>query len=90
MWAQWGEQRDYMNAQWGCGYFIATLFVITNMLGQLTGSGLVLSRFFVTAACGTLFGIVCLQVCFLLQLVNYFNLTLRYQLDGCLLNSLGL
>ncbi len=62
MWAQWGEQRDYMNAQWGCGYFIATLFVITNMLGQLTGSGLVLSRFFVTAACGTLFGIVCLQV----------------------------
>lgn len=61
MWAQWGEQRDYMNAQWSCGYLIATLFVIINMLGQLTGSGLVLTRFYINAAVGTLFGIVCLQ-----------------------------
>lgn len=62
MWTQWGEQRDYMNAQWSCGYFIATLFVIINMLGQLIGSGLVLARFYVQAACGILFGIVILQV----------------------------
>lgn len=89
MWAQWGEQRDYMNAQWGCGYFIATLFVITNMLGQLTGSGLVLSRFFVTAACGTLFGIVCLQVCYKLKMFQP-KLMIFYKLDDRLLNSLGL
>lgn len=61
MWTQWGEQRDYMNAQWSCGYFFATLFVIINMLGQLIGSGLVLARFYVQAACGILFGIVILQ-----------------------------
>jgi len=61
MWFQWSEQRDYMNAQWGCGYIIATLFVLTNMLAQLIGSGLVLTRFHVTIACGILFGIVVLQ-----------------------------
>jgi len=62
MWIQWGEQRDYMNAQWSCGYFIATLFVIINMLGQLVGSSLVLTRLYVQAACAILFGIVILQV----------------------------
>ncbi|KAH7636871.1 surfeit locus protein 4 [Dermatophagoides farinae] len=61
MWVQWSEQRDYMNAQWHCGYFIATLFVIINMFGQLAGSSLVLTRFYVQAACSTLFGIVVLQ-----------------------------
>jgi len=61
MWIQWGEQRDYMNAQWSCGWFLATLFVVTNMLGQLIGSGLVLSRFYVQPACATLFGVVVLQ-----------------------------
>ncbi len=64
MWFQWSDQRDYMNIQWGCGYIIATLFVITNMLGQLIGSGLVLTRFYVSAACATLFGTVVLQVHF--------------------------
>lgn len=62
MWFQWSEQRDYMNAQWGCGYILATLFVMTNMLAQLIGSGLVLFRIHVTIACGILFGIVVLQV----------------------------
>ncbi|KAI7691018.1 hypothetical protein SSS_01965 [Sarcoptes scabiei] len=61
MWVQWGEQRDYMNAQWNCGHFLATFFVIINMLAQLIGSGLLLSRFFIEAACATLFGIVILQ-----------------------------
>lgn len=35
MWFQWYEQRDYIEATWGCGYFLATCFVLLNLLGQL-------------------------------------------------------
>lgn len=61
MWTQWGEQRDYMNATWGCGAFLATMFVIINLLGQLGGCIMVLSRQKVPIACGILFGIIALQ-----------------------------
>lgn len=40
MWFQWNEQRDYIEATWSCGYFLATCFVLLNLLGQL-GEGLV-------------------------------------------------
>ena len=63
MWTQWGEQRDYMNISWGCGYFLGTLFVIINLVGQLGGCIMVLSRQKVPIACGILFGIIALQVC---------------------------
>ena len=62
MWFQWGEQRDYMNVTWGCGWFIASLFVLINLVGQLGGSALVLCRKQVHIACGILFGIIALQV----------------------------
>ncbi|KAI1294225.1 Surfeit locus protein 4 -like protein [Halotydeus destructor] len=61
MWFQWSEQRDYMNASWGCGYILASMFVLFNLLGQLGGSSMVLIRLQVTAAVGLLFGIVVLQ-----------------------------
>ena len=70
MWFQWSEQRDYMNSQWGCGWFLATIFVLTNMLAQLIGSGLVLTRFHVPIACAVLFGTVVLQVCTDNQLIS--------------------
>lgn len=35
MWFQWYEQRDYIEATWGCGHFLATCFVLLNLLGQL-------------------------------------------------------
>ncbi|MEQ2269815.1 Surfeit locus protein 4 [Xenotaenia resolanae] len=35
MWFQWNEQRDYIEATWNCGYFLATCFVLLNLLGQL-------------------------------------------------------
>lgn len=35
MWFQWSEQREYIETTWGCGYFLATLFVLINLLGQL-------------------------------------------------------
>ena len=62
MWFQWGEQRDYINATWGCGWLLATLFVLINLVGQLTGCVMVLSRKYVNVACGILFGIIALQV----------------------------
>uniref|UniRef100_A0ABI7VTF3 Surfeit locus protein 4 n=1 Tax=Felis catus TaxID=9685 RepID=A0ABI7VTF3_FELCA len=35
MWFQWGEQRDYIDTTWGCGYALASAFVLLNLLGQL-------------------------------------------------------
>uniref|UniRef100_A0A6A7FPN1 Surfeit locus protein 4-like n=2 Tax=Hirondellea gigas TaxID=1518452 RepID=A0A6A7FPN1_9CRUS len=61
MWWQWTEQREYMDISWGCGYFIATLFVIINLVGQLGGVVMVLLRKRVEIACGILFSIVVLQ-----------------------------
>lgn len=62
MWFQWNEQRDYINATWGCGAFLAIIFVLVNLVGQLGGCVMVLSRKQVNIACGILFGIIALQV----------------------------
>jgi len=62
MWVQWSEQREYMDISWGCGWFLATLFVVVNLLGQLGGVTMVMLRLKVDIACGLLFGIVFLQV----------------------------
>lgn len=61
MWFQWSEQREYMNMSWGCGVFLATLFVFVNLVGQLGGCVMVLIRYKVSIACGVLFSIVVLQ-----------------------------
>ncbi|XP_055912891.1 surfeit locus protein 4 homolog [Eupeodes corollae] len=61
MWFQWNEQREYMNMSWGCGNFLATVFVLVNLIGQLGGCGMVLARFKVEIATGVLFSIVVLQ-----------------------------
>lgn len=61
MWVQWSEQREYMDISWGCGWFIATLFVCINLLGQLGAVAMVLTRYKVDIACGVLFFIVVLQ-----------------------------
>ena len=61
MWTQWNEQREYMDISWGCGYFLASLFVIINLLGQLGGVVMVMGRIKVDWACYGLFGIVVLQ-----------------------------
>ena len=62
MWFQWNEQREYMDISWGCGKFLATMFVIINLFGQLGGCIMVLMRLKVPIACIILFSIVCLQV----------------------------
>merc|ERR1712126_596462 len=61
MWVQWSEQREYMDISWGCGWFMATMFVVINLIGQLGAVAMVLTRFKVDIACGVLFFIVVLQ-----------------------------
>merc|ERR1712034_26067 len=61
MWVQWSEQREYMDISWGCGWFLATLFVVINLVGQLGAVAMVLTRFKVDIACGILFFVVILQ-----------------------------
>jgi len=61
MWVQWSEQREYMDMSWGCGKFLATIFVLINLIGQLGGCVMVLSQKKVPYACGILFFIVVLQ-----------------------------
>lgn len=61
MWVQWNEQREYMNMSWNCGWFLATMFVLINLLGQIGGVVMVLARLKVEIACGLLFFIVVLQ-----------------------------
>ena len=51
-----------MDISWNCGWFLATVFVILNLIGQLGGVFMVLFRYKVEWACGVLFGIVFLQV----------------------------
>lgn len=62
MWFQWSEQREYMDMSWGCGKFLATIFVLVNLVGQLGGCVMVVIRYKVPIACGVLFFIVVLQV----------------------------
>ena len=64
MWFQWSEQRDYISSTWGCGWFLGMVFVIVNLLGQLAGCAMVLSRKKVNIACAVLFSIIALQVSF--------------------------
>lgn len=61
MWVQWSEQREYMNMSWNCGQFLATIFVLVNLIGQLGGVVMVVFRLKVPIACGLLFFIVVLQ-----------------------------
>merc|ERR1712106_506484 len=61
MWVQWSEQREYMDISWGCGWFLATLFVVINLIGQLGAVAMVLTRFKVDITCGILFFVVILQ-----------------------------
>lgn len=51
-----------MDMSWGCGKFLATVFVLVNLIGQLGGCGMVIARFKVDIAVGILFFIVVLQV----------------------------
>ncbi|XP_060526757.1 surfeit locus protein 4 homolog [Cylas formicarius] len=61
MWVQWNEQREYMDMSWGCGKFLATVFVLINLIFQLGGCAMVIVRYRVNIGCSILFFIVVLQ-----------------------------
>ena len=72
MWVQWSEQREYMDISWGCGWFLATMFVVINLIGQLGAVAMVLTRYKVDIACGMLFFIVVLQVRTISKILSLF------------------
>ncbi|CAF0964834.1 unnamed protein product [Rotaria sordida] len=61
MFMQWGQQRDYIMRSWDIGWFLGTLFVIINLLGQLVPCGMILVRKKTDIACGILFFILAFQ-----------------------------
>lgn len=61
MWFQWSDQRDYIAYHWNFPMFCGTFFVLFNLLAQLGGSGMVLFRRHVRAACAILLTIVLVQ-----------------------------
>ncbi|CBY23600.1 unnamed protein product [Oikopleura dioica] len=58
---QWGEQRDYIESVWNCGWFIAVMFVFLNLVVQISASFCVMSRIRVKEACFALFFIIFMQ-----------------------------
>ena len=60
-WVQWNEQVEHMDTSWGCGWFLATTFVLINLVGQLGAVAMVLTRIKVDIACGVLFFVLILQ-----------------------------
>ncbi|XP_039491910.1 surfeit locus protein 4 homolog [Drosophila santomea] len=85
MYFQWNEQREYMDMSWGCGKFLATVFVLVNLLGQLGGCGMVMARFKVDIAVGLLFFIVVLQTVAYSILWDFQFLLRNFALIGALL-----
>ncbi|XP_022241589.1 surfeit locus protein 4 homolog isoform X2 [Limulus polyphemus] len=61
MWLQWSDQQEFIRTSWNCGWFLASIFVLFNLVVQLGGSAMVLIRQKVEVACGLLFSIVVLQ-----------------------------
>ena len=62
MWFQWDEQRDYMDQTWHCGNVLGTIFVLYNLVAQLSGCVMVLSRQKVEIAVGILSSVIVVQV----------------------------
>ena len=62
MWFQWDEQRYYMDQTWHCGQIIGTIFVLFNLVAQLAGCVMVLSRQKVEIAVGILGSVILVQV----------------------------
>jgi len=61
MWLQWNIQKEYMMTTWHVGSFLATLFVFTNLFGQIIPSGMILARKKTDIACGILFCVMVMQ-----------------------------
>ena len=58
---KWSDEKDYIDSQWGCGSFLATLFVVVHIVGQLGGCFLILTRKKVEIIFRILIGIITLK-----------------------------
>ncbi|XP_026810511.1 surfeit locus protein 4 homolog [Rhopalosiphum maidis] len=85
MYFQWSEQSRYMDMSWNCGMFLATIFVLINLVGQLGGCILILLQKHVRIACGILFFIVVLQTVAYSILWDFHFLLRNFALIGALL-----
>lgn len=36
MYFKWSDEKNYIDSQWGCGSFVATLFVVLHILGAVS------------------------------------------------------
>merc|ERR1712004_567048 len=54
MWTQFVEQREYIMILWGCGHFLASLFVVINLVCEISAVAMVVNRFLTNVACGML------------------------------------
>merc|ERR1711936_722473 len=61
MWTQFTEQREYIMILWGCGHFLASLFVVINLVCEISAVAMVVNRFLTNVACGMLIFIIVLQ-----------------------------
>lgn len=87
MYFQWSEQSKYMDMSWNCGMFLATVFVLVNLIGQLGGCILVLLQKQVRLACGILFFIVVLQVNYYYIIIPLFTYSFIYKLLFLILDN---
>ncbi|CAF1477826.1 unnamed protein product [Adineta ricciae] len=85
MWMQWGDQRDYIMKSWNVGWFLGTLFVITNLFGQLVPCGMILMRKKTDLACGILVFIIAFQTLGYQTLWSFRNFLKSCSLVGGLL-----
>lgn len=62
MWFQWEDQTEYFRRQWGVSLWVVSVFLLLNMVAQLSGSVMILLRKRVDVAVGILFGVIVTQV----------------------------
>ena len=62
MYFKWSDEKDYIDSQWGCGSFVATLFVVVHIVGQVAGCFLILTRKKVEIVFRILIGIITLKI----------------------------
>ena len=85
MWTQWTAHSEFVSLINGCGWFLGTLFVTLNLIGQLGGVAMVLLRIRVNIACGLLLGVICLQTLAYRVMWNMEFLSRNLALVGALL-----
>ncbi|XP_068594519.1 surfeit 4, like [Brachionichthys hirsutus] len=82
---QWKNQSDFLSDTWKCGHLLADAFLLLNLVVQLGGCVLILSRNFVHYACFSLFGLIALQIVVYSILSNPLFLMRTLALGGGLL-----